>query len=90
MVQGDMGVEGGCVILDEEYRNACRITLEYCKKYCAITCGIYGGMMHTAFCGMENSAQVYAAMKKDLEEFLDKKTSEDEALAFYREFTSKY
>jgi len=42
------GSEGGLIIADEEYRDSCRITLEKCERYYAITCGVYGGMMHTA------------------------------------------
>lgn len=40
------GSEGGLIISDEEYKDSCRITLEKCERYYAITCGIYGGMMH--------------------------------------------
>ena len=40
------GSEGGLIIADEEYRDSCRITLEKCERYYAITCGVYGGMMH--------------------------------------------
>lgn len=46
---GTAGSEGGVVIADEEYKNSCRITLEKCEKYYAITCGVYGAMVHTAF-----------------------------------------
>ena len=46
---GNVGSEGGEILSDEEYKNACRITLEKCEKYYAITCGVYGAMVHTAF-----------------------------------------
>ena len=42
---GTAGSEGGVVIADEEYKNSCRITLEKCEKYYAITCGVYGAMV---------------------------------------------
>ena len=45
-----IGSEGGTIIADEEYKESCRITLERCERYYAITCGVYGSMMHTAFC----------------------------------------
>ena len=45
-----IGSEGGTIIADEEYKESCRITLERCERYDAITCGVYGCMMHTAFC----------------------------------------
>ena len=34
-----IGSEGGTIIADEEYKESCRITLERCKRYDAITCG---------------------------------------------------
>ena len=42
-----IGSEGGTIIADEEYKKSCRITL---KRYDAITCGVYGCMVHTTFC----------------------------------------
>lgn len=42
-----IGSEGGTIIADEEYKESCRITLERCERYDAITCGVYGSMMHT-------------------------------------------
>ena len=45
-----IGSEGGTIIADEEYKESCRITLERCERYDAITCGVYGSMMHTTFC----------------------------------------
>ncbi len=42
---GTTGSKKGIIILDEEYSGACRITLERCKDYYAITCGMYGGMV---------------------------------------------
>lgn len=41
-----IGSEGGTIIADEEYKESCRITLERCERYDAITCGVYGCMMH--------------------------------------------
>ena len=37
-----IGSEGGTIIADEEYKESCRITLERCERYDAITCGVYG------------------------------------------------
>ena len=62
------GSEGGIVLNDEEYKGICRITLEKCERYYAITCGIYGAMCHTAFCGDEDHMEKYDAMKKELQE----------------------
>ena len=45
-----IGSEGGTIIADEEYKESCRITLERCERYDAITCGVYGCMMHSVKC----------------------------------------
>ena len=50
-----IGSEGGTIIADEEYKESCRITLERCERYDAITCGVYGCMMHTAFCNKSDT-----------------------------------
>ena len=41
-IAGATGSEGGIVFSDEEYKKSCRITLEKCQNYYAITCGVYG------------------------------------------------
>ena len=87
---GNVGSEGGEILSDEEYKNACRITLEKCEKYYAITCGVYGAMVHTAFSDVNHYQKKYEAMKRDLQDFIDKDTSYDEEFAFYDEFTAKY
>ena len=89
-IPGATGSENGMVITDEEYKESCRITLEKCKDYYAITCGIYGAMVHTAFAGSSDYREKYEAMKHDLAEFIDKNTTDEEELDFYERFTSKY
>ena len=74
------GSEGGLIISDEEYKDSCRITLEKCERYYAITCGIYGGMMHTVFCNSTQYQETYNNMKKDLQEFIDRNTSDEEEI----------
>ena len=85
-----IGNEGGTIIADEEYKESCRITLERCERYDAITCGVYGSMMHTTFCDKSHSQEVFDNMKRDLQEFIDKDTTAEEEDIFYEEFTSKY
>ncbi|MCD8019516.1 MAG: hypothetical protein LUF92_08005 [Clostridiales bacterium] len=85
-----MGSEGGTIQCDEEYDSRCRITLESVYGYYAITCGIYGAFVHTAFCGEQDYLEKYKAMKQDLESFLGRDFSEDEESTFYHAFTSKY
>lgn len=89
MVDGDTGSEGGLVIADETYKDACRITLEKCERYYAITCSVYGGMVHTTFAGKDDCHQKYEAMKTELQNFLDGEMTLEES-AFYDAFTSKY
>ena len=89
-VNGEKGSENGLIICDEEYKGACRITLEKCPKYYANTCGVYGAMVHTAFCNEKESVETFEAMKKELAEFIDKETTKDEEIEFYCYFTSKY
>lgn len=87
--EGETGGEGGMILADEEYRESCRITLEKYPQYYAITCGIYGSMVHTAFCGV-NFQSVYEEMKAELQQFIDKDPSESEKFQFYRYFTRKF
>jgi|SRR5271154_1540433 len=72
---GPRGSEGGVVVADEEYRGSCRITLERdasSRIAAAITCGIYGWMMHTRFfSNLDTARQAYDAMKIDLAELVD-------------------
>lgn len=84
------GSEGGLIIFDEEYKDSCRITLEKCERYYAITCGVYGGMMHKTLCDSTKYQEMYDNMKKDLQEFIDKETTFEEEENFYEMFTSKY
>ena len=88
-VNDKIGSEGGIILLDEEYKESCRITLEKCSQYYAITCGIYDAMVHTAFCG-DNYQNVYNEMKKELQQFIDKNLSESEKLDFYEHFVNKF
>lgn len=89
-VSGSIGSEGGIVVADEEYKDACRITLEKCEKYCSVTCGVYGAMVHTAFADFDCGWKKYNEMKQELQRFIDADTTSDEELKFYIEFTNKF
>lgn len=78
------------MLKDEEYKGACRVTLEKCPRYYAITCGVYGAMVHTVFCGKDKYLETYDAMKKELAQFIDRETTEDEEIDFYEYITNKY
>lgn len=87
---GETGSENGIILKDEEYKESCRITLERCPTYYGITCGVYGSMVHTVFCGESGYIETYEAMKKELADFIDRDLSGDEASDFYIYFTEKY
>ncbi len=67
---GAAGSEDGTVVLDEEHPAGTRITLEKQTAHrvpWAITCGVYGWMVHTRFFDDEASARTeLTAMKRDL------------------------
>jgi len=68
------GTEGGTIIVDEEHDFGARITLERLGEGppCAITCGIYGWMVHTRFFAEAAAAERdYAAMKARLAEIVE-------------------
>ncbi len=72
---GQRGAENGIVILDEEHGDGARITLEReCRAApFAITCGVYGWMVHTRFFQSEPEAQrEFARMKEGLAAILRK------------------
>ena len=88
---GQTGSEGGRILKDEEYREQCRITLERCKAYDAITCGVYGDMVHTAFADPAQAPVKYEAMKKELQDFIDRNIEDmEERSEFYEAFMDRY
>ncbi len=63
----ERGTEGGVIILDDEHGLGARITMERAGSGGAITCGIYGWMVHTRFFDTEGEArEAFDAMKIDL------------------------
>lgn len=98
---GGTGSENGRILRDEEYSGCARITLErggYTPL--AVTCGIYGWMVHTRFFATEEKAHVaFEAMKSGLARIVDLiparddpqanerfSVAEDEIHAFINEF----
>ena len=71
---GQVGSEEGIVVRDEEHPLGARITLERATSVApfAITCGIYGWMMHTRFFSSDAEAGTqYDLMKTSLSELLE-------------------
>ncbi len=70
---GQSGSEQGVIVHDEEHSLGARITLERAARVApfAITCGIYGWMMHTRFFSSEDEAEAqYGLMKTALSALL--------------------
>ena len=86
---GTVGSEGGEILIDELHDNGGRITLEKTTRLYAITCGIFGVMVHTAIAGEDEYMETYEAMKSELGEFLSKDTTSAEDLDFLNNFTDK-
>jgi hypothetical protein len=71
---GQTGSEQGVIVHDEEHSLGARITLERAARVApfAITCGIYGWMMHTRFFASEDEAEAqYGQMKGALSALLE-------------------
>ena len=71
---GQNGSEQGITVHDEEHPLGARITLERAAQVApfAITCGIYGWMMHTRFFEREDEAEAqYGVMKNALSALLE-------------------
>jgi hypothetical protein len=71
---GEPGSEEGIVVHDEEHSLGARITLERAASIApfAITCGIYGWMMHTRFFSSDAEAETqYDLMKDSLSALLE-------------------
>jgi hypothetical protein len=85
---GQKGSEGGTIIRDDEHSYGARITLERdCLRVpYAITCGVYGLMMHTRFIADEPTAQhAYDQMQSALNTILALLPREDDP-----DFIEKY
>jgi len=95
---GTAGSEGGTILLDEELDAGSRITLERTSSRLAITCGIYGWMVHTRFLSSESVARAeYATMKAELTTLVDCLPTDltnndaiDRAIIEINEFVTRY
>jgi hypothetical protein len=78
---GQRGSESGKIVLDEEHSLGARITLERDTGIApfAITCGIYGWMMHTRYLADESVAvEQLKRMQGDLARILEQIPSDSE------------
>ncbi len=70
---GKIDSEKGVIIKDKELQDSARITLaENCKTApFAITCGVYGWMVHTRFCNSKDEAlRDFELMKNALKDIV--------------------
>ena len=77
---GTRGSEAGVIVLDEEHTAGARVTLEQggCTAPWSVTCGIYGGFLHTAFASSEAEGRAkYSGMKVDVEKIMAESDSEE-------------
>ena len=89
---GQKGSEDGVTVLDEEHEWGARITLERDGQIApwSITCGIYGGFLHTAFASSEDEGRAkYAAMKSELVAIMEEEDS-DSRFEKQRRFAETY
>lgn len=64
----ESGSHGGMILRDEEVDASARITLEQSGSRAAITCGVYGWMVHTRFFAERGTAdRELKKMKGDLQ-----------------------
>ncbi len=80
---GTVGADGGAIVRDEEHESGARITLEEegSSAPFAVTCGVYGWMMHTRYFSEESEADdEYDRMKNELDEILESIPAEKENL----------
>jgi hypothetical protein len=78
---GQTGTEGGVIVFDEEHDGGARITLERgcLRAPFAITCGVYGWMVHTRFLADDETAQhAYSGMKSALSGIVTMLPEEDD------------
>lgn len=89
---GTIGSENGVILIEEEHPDGALITLEQCERYCAVTCGILGGMVHTSFCDRSKEAGMchYLAMRQDIEDFITSDYELEDVHVFYDRFFNKW
>ena len=89
-----VGSENGIIVKDEESVLGARITLERdgATSPYAITCGIYGLFVHTAFWGNLTEANTkYDEMKKEMQAFLlAEALNEADISDWCRDFANRY
>jgi len=89
---GTNGSENGTIVIDDEFKNSARITLEKDTKIApwSFTCGIYGMFFHTAYFDNEQmDKDSIVSAKKELEVILKNQDTE-ESYHLLQVFIEKY
>ena len=89
---GTVGSEKGAIVLDQEHPEGLRITLERggATAPWAITCGIYGQFLHTAFADTEEQARsMLESMKHELLEIAGE-SDEDKRFDLMERFADRF
>lgn len=69
---GDIGMEGGVILRDEEHAGGARLTLKRGAVYSSVSCSIYGWLEHTRFFGTISDAdRDFMMMRYELDKVLE-------------------
>jgi len=90
---GTLGSESGEIVVDLEHSKGARLTLE---KECvvapySITSGVYGSFFHTTYLStFEKGMEVINIMKKEISDFLDTETTNEEEHDWITSFVDRH
>ena len=90
---GQTGSESGVIVQDSEHPLGAKITLESASRIApyAITCGIYGSMVHTCFFATEQEAsQQFLLMASSLDAILQTTESDDDLIGSISNFVEQF
>lgn len=67
------------VLLDEEYKDLCRITAEKCEEgHIAVVCTVYGLMIRSLICEEDRFSDFCRELKRDLAALLEQEIGPEE------------
>ena len=67
------------VLLDEEYKDLCRITAEKCEEgHIAVVCTVYGLMIRSLICEEDRFSDFCGELKRDLSALLEQEIFPEE------------
>ena len=88
---GTAGPEGGKILTDREYGGSARVTLEKLHDGVeAVTCGIYGFMVHTVYREAGAGQNARLRIEKEIQELIDADLDSDAFLRRIDKFCSDF